>query len=171
MAAAAALEAVAPTGALWGLVHDFVMGQQEGPADQVAADVKSGSYTVLQVVEALGSSLENPEPRTRARGIQLLSQVLLQCQSLLLEKEVVHLILFYENRLKDHHLVIPSVLQGLRALVSSPFFITYCVITYSSRKEPFSSEFCPCPLGVRLPSAEEQMLKCGTKLVSANFCF
>ncbi|KAJ8789352.1 hypothetical protein J1605_021879 [Eschrichtius robustus] len=29
---------------------------------------------------------------------------------------VVHLILFYENRLKDHHLVIPSVLQGLRAL-------------------------------------------------------
>uniref|UniRef100_A0A673UQR8 MMS19 nucleotide excision repair protein n=1 Tax=Suricata suricatta TaxID=37032 RepID=A0A673UQR8_SURSU len=116
MAAAAALEAVAPTGALWGLVQDFVMGQQEGPADQVAADVKSGSYTVLQVVEALGSSLENPEPRTRARGIQLLSQVLLQCHSLLLEKEVIHLILFYENRLKDHHLVIPSVLQGLRAL-------------------------------------------------------
>ncbi|KAM5139448.1 MMS19 nucleotide excision repair protein homolog isoform 1-T1 [Callospermophilus lateralis] len=116
MAAAAALEAAAPTGALWGLVQDFVMGQQEGPADQVAADVKSGSYTVLQVVEALGSSLESSEPRTRARGIQLLSQVLLQCYSLLLEKEVVHLILFYENRLKDHHLVIPSVLQGLRAL-------------------------------------------------------
>ncbi|XP_013361610.1 PREDICTED: MMS19 nucleotide excision repair protein homolog isoform X5 [Chinchilla lanigera] len=114
--AAAALEAGVPTGALWGLVQDFVVGQQEGPADQVAADVKSGSYTVLQVVEALGSSLENPEPRTRARGIQLLSQVLLQCHSLLLEKEVVHLILFYENRLKDHHLVIPSVLQGLRAL-------------------------------------------------------
>ncbi|XP_060245577.1 MMS19 nucleotide excision repair protein homolog isoform X3 [Meriones unguiculatus] len=117
MAAAAALEeAAAPMGALCGLVQDFVMGQQEGPADQVAADVKSGGYTVLQVVEALGSSLENPEPRTRARGIQLLSQVLLQCHSLLLEKEVVHLILFYENRLKDHHLVIPPVLQGLRAL-------------------------------------------------------
>ncbi|XP_055485962.1 MMS19 nucleotide excision repair protein homolog isoform X3 [Psammomys obesus] len=117
MAAAAALEeAAAPVGALCGLVQDFVMGQQEGPADQVAADVKSGGYTVLQVVEALGSSLENPEPRTRARGIQLLSQVLLQCHSLLLEKEVVHLILFYENRLKDHHLVIPPVLQGLRAL-------------------------------------------------------
>ncbi|PNJ86860.1 MMS19 isoform 7 [Pongo abelii] len=116
MAAAVAVEAAAPMGALWGLVHDFVMGQQEGPADQVAADVKSGNYTVLQVVEALGSSLENPEPRTRARGIQLLSQVLLHCHTLLLEKEVVHLILFYENRLKDHHLVIPSVLQGLKAL-------------------------------------------------------
>lgn len=30
---------------------------------------------------------------------------------------VTHLVLFYENRLKDNHLVIPSVLQGLNALV------------------------------------------------------
>ncbi|KAM7047651.1 MMS19 nucleotide excision repair protein homolog isoform 2-T3 [Acridotheres tristis] len=52
----------------------------------------------------------------RGRGIQLLSQVLLQCYSLLQEKEVLHLVLFYESRLQDHHLVIPSVLQGLRAL-------------------------------------------------------
>uniref|UniRef100_U3K194 MMS19 nucleotide excision repair protein n=2 Tax=Ficedula albicollis TaxID=59894 RepID=U3K194_FICAL len=61
-------------------------------------------------------SLENTDPRTRGRGIQLLSQVLLQCYSLLQEKEVLHLVLFYESRLQDHHLVIPSVLQGLRAL-------------------------------------------------------
>ncbi|NWT07180.1 MMS19 protein, partial [Mionectes macconnelli] len=60
--------------------------------------------------------LENTDPRTRGRGIQLLSQVLLQCYSLLQEKEVLHLVLFYESRLQDHHLVIPSVLQGLRAL-------------------------------------------------------
>ncbi|KFQ77973.1 MMS19 nucleotide excision repair protein, partial [Phaethon lepturus] len=78
--------------------------------------VKDGSWTVLQLVEALGSCLENTDPRTRGRGIQLLSQVLLQCYSVLQEKEVLHLVLFYENRLQDHHLVIPSVLQGLRAL-------------------------------------------------------
>ncbi|NXD14736.1 MMS19 protein, partial [Nothocercus nigrocapillus] len=60
--------------------------------------------------------LENTDPRVRGRGIQLLSQVLLQCYSLLQEKEVLHLVLFYESRLQDHHLVIPSVLQGLRAL-------------------------------------------------------
>ncbi|NWZ67858.1 MMS19 protein, partial [Acrocephalus arundinaceus] len=60
--------------------------------------------------------LENTDPRMRGRGIQLLSQVLLQCYSLLQEKEVLHLVLFYESRLQDHHLVIPSVLQGLRAL-------------------------------------------------------
>ncbi|NXG17043.1 MMS19 protein, partial [Grallaria varia] len=78
--------------------------------------VKDGRWTVLQLVEALGFCLENTDPRTRGRGIQLLSQVLLQCYSLLQEKEVLHLVLFYENRLQDHHLVIPSVLQGLRAL-------------------------------------------------------
>ena len=33
------------------------------------------------------SCLENTDPRTRGRGIQLLSQVLLQCYSLLQEKE------------------------------------------------------------------------------------
>uniref|UniRef100_A0A674I447 MMS19 nucleotide excision repair protein n=1 Tax=Terrapene triunguis TaxID=2587831 RepID=A0A674I447_9SAUR len=31
-------------------------------------------------------------------------------------RAVTHLVLFYENRLKDHHLVIPAVLQGLHAL-------------------------------------------------------
>ena len=41
----------------------------------------------LSILLSPRSSLENPEPRTRARGIQLLSQVLLQCHSLLLEKE------------------------------------------------------------------------------------
>ncbi|KFW76434.1 MMS19 nucleotide excision repair protein, partial [Manacus vitellinus] len=78
--------------------------------------VKDGKWTVLQLVEALGFCLENTDPRTRGRGIQLLSQVLLQCYSTLQEKEVLHLVLFYESRLQDHHLVIPSVLQGLRAL-------------------------------------------------------
>uniref|UniRef100_A0A803Y1S8 MMS19 nucleotide excision repair protein n=1 Tax=Meleagris gallopavo TaxID=9103 RepID=A0A803Y1S8_MELGA len=78
--------------------------------------VKDGSWTILQLVEALGFCLENTDPRTRGRGIQLLSQVLLECHSLLQEKEVLHLVLFYENRLQDHHLMIPSVLQGLRAL-------------------------------------------------------
>ncbi|XP_040418968.1 MMS19 nucleotide excision repair protein homolog isoform X2 [Cygnus olor] len=101
---------------LGGLVRDAAGGQQDGPAAEVAAGVKDGSWTVLQLVEALGSCLENADPRTRARGIQLLSQVLLECRSLLQEKEVLHLVLFYENRLQDHHLVIPSVLQGLRAL-------------------------------------------------------
>ncbi|KAJ1140987.1 hypothetical protein NDU88_007324 [Pleurodeles waltl] len=98
------------------LVEEFVVGQQDSKAAEVAAGVKEGNCTVLQVVEALGSCLSNPEPRTRGRGVQLLSEVLLQCYFMLKEKEVEVLIVFYENRLKDHHFITPFVLQGLKAL-------------------------------------------------------
>ncbi|XP_075699162.1 MMS19 nucleotide excision repair protein homolog isoform X2 [Rhinoderma darwinii] len=84
--------------------------------------VKDGVFTVLQVVEALGSCLANPEPRTRGRGVQLLSQVLLQCYANLKEKEVKVLVVFYENRLKDHHVITPHVLHGLKALSMSVVF-------------------------------------------------
>ncbi|KAG8435432.1 hypothetical protein GDO86_013387 [Hymenochirus boettgeri] len=101
---------------LWGLVEEFVTGQQESKSSEVAAGVKNGVFTVLQVVETLGSCLANPEPRTRGKGVQLLSGVLLECCSRLSEKEVGVLVVFYENRLKDHHLITPHVLQGLMAL-------------------------------------------------------
>lgn len=49
MAAATGLEeAAAPMGALCGLVQDFVMGQQEGPADQVAAGMANNAARLLQ---------------------------------------------------------------------------------------------------------------------------
>ncbi|XP_060624210.2 MMS19 nucleotide excision repair protein homolog isoform X3 [Anolis sagrei] len=89
--------------------------ERENAAREAAEGVKAGTCTVLDVVENLGS-LENADPRIRTQGIQILSEVLMQCYSLLREQEVTHLVLFYENRLKDHHLVIPSVLQGLKAL-------------------------------------------------------
>ncbi|XP_073451557.1 MMS19 nucleotide excision repair protein homolog [Aquarana catesbeiana] len=108
--------------AVWGMVEEFVTGERDGAAEEVAAGVKDGAFTVLQVVESLGTCLSNPEPRSRGRGVQLLSQVLLQCYSRLTEKEVEVLIVFYENRLKDHHLITPHVLQGLKALSMSEVF-------------------------------------------------
>ncbi|XP_072883106.1 MMS19 nucleotide excision repair protein homolog isoform X3 [Hemitrygon akajei] len=62
------------------------------------------------------TSLTNSEPRTRGRGVHLLSQVLLQSYSSLNQKEVEVLVFFYIDRLKDHHLITPYVLQGLKAL-------------------------------------------------------
>ncbi|XP_040217149.1 MMS19 nucleotide excision repair protein homolog [Rana temporaria] len=111
-----------PQSAVWGMVEEFVTGERDGAAEEVASGVKDGAFTVLQVVESLGTCLANPEPRGRGRGVQLLSQVLLQCYSRLTEKEVEVLIVFYENRLKDHHLIIPHVLQGLKALSMSEVF-------------------------------------------------
>ncbi|XP_035002527.2 MMS19 nucleotide excision repair protein homolog isoform X1 [Hippoglossus stenolepis] len=101
---------------LLSLVEEFVSGLQDSKAKDTATGVKDGQFTVLQLVEALGLSLTSSQPHTRARGVQLLSEVLHECYGNLTEREVEVLIAFYENRLKDHYVITPSVLQGLRAL-------------------------------------------------------
>uniref|UniRef100_A0A4W3IBR0 MMS19 nucleotide excision repair protein n=1 Tax=Callorhinchus milii TaxID=7868 RepID=A0A4W3IBR0_CALMI len=82
--------------------------------------VIDGKYAALDVVEALGTCLTNPEPRTRGRGVQLLSQVLQVSYSILKQKEVEVLTIFYIDRLKDHHLITSHVLQGMKFLSLSP---------------------------------------------------
>ncbi|TMS22195.1 MMS19 nucleotide excision repair protein-like protein [Larimichthys crocea] len=101
---------------LLSLVEEYVSGLQDSKAKDTARGVKDGQFTVLQLVEALGLSLTSSQTHTRARGVQLLSEVLHECYGGLTEREVEVLIAFYENRLKDHHAIIPPVLQGLRAL-------------------------------------------------------
>ncbi|XP_055503042.1 MMS19 nucleotide excision repair protein homolog isoform X2 [Leucoraja erinacea] len=102
-----------------GLVEEFVVGQHDAPAKDLATGVIDGKCTALEIVEALGASLTNSEPRTRGRGVHLLSQVLLLSYSTLGQKEVEVLVIFYVDRLKDHHLITPYVLQGLKALSMS----------------------------------------------------
>ncbi|XP_015819117.2 MMS19 nucleotide excision repair protein homolog isoform X3 [Nothobranchius furzeri] len=101
---------------LLSLVEEFVSGQQDSKAKEAAKGVKDGQFTMLQLVEALGGSLTSSQPHTRARGVQLLSDVLQENYADLTEREVEVLIAFYENRLKDHHVVTPPVLRGLQAL-------------------------------------------------------
>ncbi|XP_023117868.2 MMS19 nucleotide excision repair protein homolog isoform X1 [Amphiprion ocellaris] len=101
---------------LLSLVEEFVSGLQDSKAKDAAKGVKDGQFTVLQLVEALGLSLTSSQAPTRARGVQLLSEVLKECYGELTEREVEVLIAFYENRLKDHYVITPPVLQGLRAL-------------------------------------------------------
>ncbi|XP_056324944.1 MMS19 nucleotide excision repair protein homolog [Danio aesculapii] len=101
---------------LLGLVEEFVSGQLDSKATDTSTGVKNGQFTVLQLVEALGVSLTSSQPQTRGRGVQLLSQVLQECYSSLSEREVEVLIAFYENRLKDHYVITPHVLRGLKAL-------------------------------------------------------
>ncbi|XP_030610496.1 MMS19 nucleotide excision repair protein homolog isoform X2 [Archocentrus centrarchus] len=101
------------------LVEEFVSGLQDSKAKDAAKGVRDGEFTILQLVEALGLSLTSSQPHTRARGVQLLSEVLQECYGELTEREVEVLIAFYENRLKDHYVVTPPVLQGLKALTKS----------------------------------------------------
>uniref|UniRef100_A0A3B3DD02 MMS19 nucleotide excision repair protein n=1 Tax=Oryzias melastigma TaxID=30732 RepID=A0A3B3DD02_ORYME len=101
---------------LLSLVEEFVSGLQDSKAQDAAKGVRDGHFTVLQLVEALGLSLTSSEPQTRARGVQLLSDVLQEDSAALSQREVEVLIAFYENRLKDNYVVTPPVLRGLLAL-------------------------------------------------------
>ncbi|XP_023197235.1 MMS19 nucleotide excision repair protein homolog isoform X4 [Xiphophorus maculatus] len=104
---------------LLSLVEEFVSGLQDSKAKDTATAVKDGQFTVLQLVEALGQSLTSSQPHTRARGVQLLSEVLQDNYGALTEREVELLLAFYENRLKDHYVITPPVLRGLLALTKS----------------------------------------------------
>uniref|UniRef100_A0A3B5B5M2 MMS19 nucleotide excision repair protein n=1 Tax=Stegastes partitus TaxID=144197 RepID=A0A3B5B5M2_9TELE len=57
--------------------------------------VKDGQFTVLQLVEALGLSLTSSQAPTRARGVQLLSEVLKECYGELTEREGTPLLLCF----------------------------------------------------------------------------
>uniref|UniRef100_A0A672Z1P1 MMS19 nucleotide excision repair protein n=1 Tax=Sphaeramia orbicularis TaxID=375764 RepID=A0A672Z1P1_9TELE len=70
----------------------------------------------LHIILHFRLSLTSSQPHTRARGVQLLSEVLQECYGDLTEREVEVLIAFYENRLKDHYVITPPVLRGLKAL-------------------------------------------------------
>ncbi|XP_043958677.1 MMS19 nucleotide excision repair protein homolog isoform X2 [Gambusia affinis] len=104
---------------LLSLVEEFVSGLQDSKAKDTATGVKDGQFTILQLVEALGQSLTSSQPHTRARGVQLLSEVLQDNYGALTEREVELLLAFYENRLKDHYVITPPVLRGLLALTKS----------------------------------------------------
>uniref|UniRef100_A0A674NVD6 MMS19 nucleotide excision repair protein n=1 Tax=Takifugu rubripes TaxID=31033 RepID=A0A674NVD6_TAKRU len=95
------------------LVEEYVSGLQ----DSKSLHTVNVNFPLL-LCSSL--SLTSSQPHTRARGVQLLSEVLQECYGVFTVAEVEVLISFYENRLKDHHVVIPPVLQGLRALVRDP---------------------------------------------------
>ncbi|XP_064176913.1 MMS19 nucleotide excision repair protein homolog [Anguilla rostrata] len=111
---------MAANSVLLGLVEEFVSGQQDSKASETATGVKTGQFTVLELVEALGLSLTSSQAQTRGRGVQLLSLVLQECYASLSEREVEVLVAFYENRLKDHYAITPYVLQGIKALTKCP---------------------------------------------------
>ncbi|KAK7918894.1 hypothetical protein WMY93_010178 [Mugilogobius chulae] len=119
----------ADSAAVLGLVEEFVSGLLDSKSKEAAEAVRDGQFTVLQLVEALGISLTSSQPHTRARGVQMLSEVLQECSASLTEKEVEVLIAFYENRLKDHYVVTPPVLQGLKALTKSPVLPPGCAVS------------------------------------------
>jgi len=91
-------------------------------AEDVAKKLQSdSSFTLLTLIESLGPVLTNQKVDIRKAGLNLISQtILLLPPNHFHSDDVSLLVLFYSDRLKDHHSLLPSCLEGLSGLVQCP---------------------------------------------------
>ncbi|XP_052849379.1 MMS19 nucleotide excision repair protein [Drosophila gunungcola] len=87
-------------------------------ATQIAQDLASKAYDISTLAEELGFALSSPDMEERVAGTNLLSAVLVALpQDLLQERQLEFLSTFYMDRLRDHHNVMPAIIDGIDALV------------------------------------------------------
>ncbi|XP_039490281.1 MMS19 nucleotide excision repair protein [Drosophila santomea] len=87
-------------------------------ATQIAKELTSKAYDISDLALALGFALSSPDMEERVAGTNLLSAVLIAIpQDLLQERQLEFLISFYMDRLRDHHNVMPAIIDGIDALV------------------------------------------------------
>lgn len=84
----------------------------------IAFEIESGSMKLCTFVEILGSYMTDQNVLTREKGVTALSSVLSHLpQDYLTESELYFITTFYCDRMKDHYSIIPSVLNGIQAIV------------------------------------------------------
>lgn len=84
----------------------------------IAADIENGKIKLLSFVEELGPFLTDKNVTSRAQGTLALSTTLRHLpKDFLNETELNFVTTFYCDRMKDNFEVIPSVLQGILAIV------------------------------------------------------
>ncbi|KAK7081018.1 mms19 nucleotide excision repair [Halocaridina rubra] len=84
----------------------------------VIPGIKTNQMTLLEVVEALGSSLTHTNPAHRVVGTQFLADALHALpRSKLNTDEVTFLSTFFVDRFKDHHSVTPIVIYAMLGLI------------------------------------------------------
>lgn len=78
-------------------------------------------FSMLSLVEELGPALTSLTTTTRKAGVNLLSCVLAQpgVVASLVQEEVAVVTMFYNDRLRDHHSLLPPTLHGLSLVTAS----------------------------------------------------
>ncbi|XP_017035991.1 MMS19 nucleotide excision repair protein [Drosophila kikkawai] len=85
---------------------------------QIAKDLTAKVYDISVLAEELGFALSSPDMEQRVAGTNLLSAVLVALPEDLLEaRQLEFLSTFYMDRLRDHHNVMPAIIDGIDALV------------------------------------------------------
>ncbi|XP_074095727.1 MMS19 nucleotide excision repair protein [Cotesia typhae] len=84
----------------------------------IVNDIENGQIKLFQIIEHLGVFLTNTDVHTRENGIKTLSLILDNIdKNYLNEQEVELLSTFYCERFKDHHSIIPVVVQGILSII------------------------------------------------------
>ncbi|XP_066962387.1 MMS19 nucleotide excision repair protein homolog [Macrobrachium rosenbergii] len=79
--------------------------------------IEAKEISLLEVIEALGTSLTNPNPSHRGIGTRLLADVLHTLpRNKLNHEEIIFLTAFFVDRFKDHHSVTPHVIYAIMGL-------------------------------------------------------
>ncbi|KAK2586153.1 hypothetical protein KPH14_001420 [Odynerus spinipes] len=84
----------------------------------IALEIQQKKLNLSTFVEELGPLLVNQDVSAREGGVAALSSVLSQLPNDFLNETELHFItLFFCDRLKDHHSIIPAVLRGILTIV------------------------------------------------------
>ena len=73
-------------------------------------------YTVVSLIESLGPALTHATTSIRHGGLNIITLVLDNPSTQLHQEDAGLLTMFYTDRLRDHHSLLPSTIQGLAAL-------------------------------------------------------
>uniref|UniRef100_A0A1A9ZVL5 MMS19 nucleotide excision repair protein n=1 Tax=Glossina pallidipes TaxID=7398 RepID=A0A1A9ZVL5_GLOPL len=90
---------------------------EEG-VEQIVKDLTSHFYDIGELCEKLQTPLTSTSVERRVQGTLLLTRVLAHLPKDMLNSQQLNVMVeFYAARLKDHHNVIPAVIEGIDALV------------------------------------------------------
>lgn len=74
--------------------------------------------SILKLIEELGPYLISTDVNLRYRGTSAFVKVLQNLpENFLSEKEINFIAIFFSDRIKDHHSVVPAVLEGIFVVV------------------------------------------------------
>ncbi|XP_061393039.1 MMS19 nucleotide excision repair protein [Musca vetustissima] len=98
-------------------------------AEQIAKDIENKTYDVVKLCESLQFCLTSSNVEKRVQGTLLYSRVLALLPNDHLNAEQVEVLSnFYAARLKDHHNVVPAIIEGVDALVHMKHCPGKCVV-------------------------------------------
>uniref|UniRef100_A0A1B0FQL2 MMS19 nucleotide excision repair protein n=1 Tax=Glossina morsitans morsitans TaxID=37546 RepID=A0A1B0FQL2_GLOMM len=90
---------------------------EEG-VEQIVKDLLTSHYDIGELCEKLQAPLTSTSVERRVQGTLLLTRVLAHLPKDMLSSQQLNVMVeFYAARLKDHHNVIPAVIEGIDALV------------------------------------------------------